>query len=104
MTEAEISSLIEKYHHYTGAHEFIVAAANSLPGKPNNIKGFIEATFRNNTIDDISHKTIKSLITHWNNVANDKLLKGDYQNFIYSTLTVSNLRIVSDYISNQPPY
>lgn len=102
MTDNEISSLIEKYRHYIGAPEFIVAAANAIPGKPNIAKGFIEATFRNNTIQDITHRTIKGLISHWTNVANDKLVKGDYQNFIYSTLTVSNFRIVSDYISTHP--
>lgn len=99
MNQKEIDQLIETYKDYAGSERFIYACFKCFKSrKPDFAKKFINGVFRNNSIQDCYHTTFKKLSAHWNNVAYEKLLQGDYESYMYTAHTVANYRIIAHFL------
>lgn len=102
MDNSLIERLIDKYKDYEQSSDFIHASIECFKHRKGDFtKNFIENTFRNNTIKDCNTASLNKLIQHWNKVSASKLDNGDYDNFYYSVITASNLKIVCHYLENR---
>lgn len=88
--------LISQYKEYSGSEFFIKSAFKAMSfRKEKDVSHFITNFFLNNRISVCDYQTVKKLAAHWNNIAFDKLNMKDYPNYIYSLLTVANLRMTA---------
>lgn len=101
MNQKEIDQLVETYKDYPNSVKFIYASYECFKSRKSDFpKKFINATFRNNIIHDCYFETFKRLSAHWNNVAYDKLMQGDYESYSYTSYTVANYRIIAHFLEN----
>lgn len=99
MKQEEIDLLIDTYKEYHNSEKFIFATIECFKNRKGDFqKKFINGVFRNNSIQDCYYTTFKKLSAHWNNVAYEKLLQGDYESYSYTAYTVANYRIIAHFL------